>query len=245
MTADVLFTGRPVFTGAGSPLDGHAVAVIGERIARSCPIPRRADRRRPHARDRPAGRASRTRLPGRAHPPRGGGHGAPAVQPHRAPRCRGIVALVAAYAEANPDEPWILGGGWSMDHYPGGAPIRGLLDAVVPDRPVLLEPRPPQHVGEYRRDPARRHRRVDADPVGRADRARGRRLTGRHVPRGRGELFAGVRPGSTRNSRTAACSRPGGTARPRHHRLAGRDGRRVGASPTRSALTAARSPRAR
>ncbi|HEY1106883.1 MAG TPA: amidohydrolase [Agromyces sp.] len=48
------------------------------------------------------------------------------------------VATVAAYASANPDEPWILGGGWSMDHFPGGAPVRTLLDAVVPDRPVLL-----------------------------------------------------------------------------------------------------------
>lgn len=31
-----------------------------------------------------------------------------------------------------------MGGGWSMDHFPGGAPLRGALDAIVPDRPVLL-----------------------------------------------------------------------------------------------------------
>ena len=29
------------------------------------------------------------------------------------------VALVADYAAANPDEEWILGGGWSMDHFAG------------------------------------------------------------------------------------------------------------------------------
>lgn len=48
------------------------------------------------------------------------------------------VATVEAYARANPDEPWILGGGWSMDHFPGGAPARGLLDEILPDRPVFL-----------------------------------------------------------------------------------------------------------
>ncbi|MBP2267403.1 putative amidohydrolase YtcJ [Pseudarthrobacter sp. PvP004] len=48
------------------------------------------------------------------------------------------VASVARYAADNPDEPWILGAGWSMDFFPGGTPTRRLLDAVVPDRPVYL-----------------------------------------------------------------------------------------------------------
>lgn len=45
---------------------------------------------------------------------------------------------IAAYAAANPDAEWILGGGWSMDHFEGGTPTRQQLDAVVADRPVLL-----------------------------------------------------------------------------------------------------------
>ncbi|MGH3510159.1 MAG: amidohydrolase [Nocardioidaceae bacterium] len=45
---------------------------------------------------------------------------------------------IAAYAAANPDAPWILGGGWSMEAFPGGTPTRELLDAVVSDRPVVL-----------------------------------------------------------------------------------------------------------
>ena len=45
---------------------------------------------------------------------------------------------IAAYADAHPDEPWILGGGWSMEHFPGGTPRKEDLDAVVPDRPVFL-----------------------------------------------------------------------------------------------------------
>ena len=48
------------------------------------------------------------------------------------------VAAVAAYAAAHPDLPWILGGGWSMEAFPGGTPTKELLDAVVPDRPVFL-----------------------------------------------------------------------------------------------------------
>jgi len=49
------------------------------------------------------------------------------------------VAAVKKYADANPDERWILGGGWSMDVFgPGGRTNKKLLDAVVPDRPVYL-----------------------------------------------------------------------------------------------------------
>ena len=45
---------------------------------------------------------------------------------------------VAAYARAHPELPWILGGGWAMAAFPGGNPTAADLDAVVPDRPVLL-----------------------------------------------------------------------------------------------------------
>ena len=46
--------------------------------------------------------------------------------------------IIAAYAAANPDLEWIVGGGWSMEFFPGGTPTRQALDAVVPDRPVFL-----------------------------------------------------------------------------------------------------------
>src|SRR6478752_2683174 len=32
--------------------------------------------------------------------------------------------IVAAYAEANPDLDWIVGGGWSMEFFAGGTPTR-------------------------------------------------------------------------------------------------------------------------
>ena len=46
--------------------------------------------------------------------------------------------VIAAYAAGHPDRTWILGGGWSMDSFPGGRPDRHLLDDLVGDRPVFL-----------------------------------------------------------------------------------------------------------
>jgi len=48
------------------------------------------------------------------------------------------LAAIAAYADADPNEPWILGGGWSMDVFPRGCPSKTDLDRVVRDRPVFL-----------------------------------------------------------------------------------------------------------
>jgi len=49
------------------------------------------------------------------------------------------VSAVKAYADANPDEAWILGGGWSMDVFgPGARASKKLIDAVVADRAVYL-----------------------------------------------------------------------------------------------------------
>ena len=45
---------------------------------------------------------------------------------------------IARYADERPDEPWILGGGWSQDWFANGCPPKELLDSVVADRPVLL-----------------------------------------------------------------------------------------------------------
>ncbi len=45
---------------------------------------------------------------------------------------------IGRYAADNADEPWIVGGGWAMEYFPGGTPTKEDLDAVVPDRPVFL-----------------------------------------------------------------------------------------------------------
>jgi predicted amidohydrolase YtcJ len=51
------------------------------------------------------------------------------------------LAVIADYARTHPDETWIRGGGWYMADYPGGTPRREDLDAIVPDRPVILRNR--------------------------------------------------------------------------------------------------------
>jgi predicted amidohydrolase YtcJ len=48
------------------------------------------------------------------------------------------VAAIADYARAHPEEPWILGGGWSQDVFPRGCPDKEDIDAVESDRPVFL-----------------------------------------------------------------------------------------------------------
>jgi predicted amidohydrolase YtcJ len=48
-------------------------------------------------------------------------------------------AAVAGYAAGHPDAPWVLGGGWVMDAFGTAGPHLATLDAVVGDRPVLLE----------------------------------------------------------------------------------------------------------
>jgi predicted amidohydrolase YtcJ len=49
-----------------------------------------------------------------------------------------LLAVIAEYAAANPALPWIVGGGWYMADFPGGLPRKEDLDAIVPDRPVIL-----------------------------------------------------------------------------------------------------------
>jgi predicted amidohydrolase YtcJ len=46
--------------------------------------------------------------------------------------------VIAAYAHDHPQRSWIQGGGWYMAAFPHGAPGRDTLDALVPDRPVVL-----------------------------------------------------------------------------------------------------------
>jgi hypothetical protein len=48
------------------------------------------------------------------------------------------LAAIGEYARAHPEQPWITGGGWSLESFPGGLPTAAALDAVVPDRPVFL-----------------------------------------------------------------------------------------------------------
>jgi predicted amidohydrolase YtcJ len=49
------------------------------------------------------------------------------------------IAIIKKYADEHPNEPWIKGGGWAMSAFgPGALARKELIDAVVPDRPVIL-----------------------------------------------------------------------------------------------------------
>jgi predicted amidohydrolase YtcJ len=49
------------------------------------------------------------------------------------------LAVIKKYADEHPEELWIKGGGWSMASFgPGALARKELIDAVVPDRPVIL-----------------------------------------------------------------------------------------------------------
>lgn len=168
--ADLVLVGGPCFTTtttttasprtSGIAVRDGVIAALGEREARSAIGPR----------TRVVELDGRLVLPGfidaHVHPVFGGAERL---------RCdltgtrdaREAVARVAGYADANPGQPWIVGGGWSMDQFPGGAPSRALLDAVVPDRPVFLLNR--DHHDAWANSAALRIAGVDrdtADPTG-------------------------------------------------------------------------------
>jgi predicted amidohydrolase YtcJ len=140
--SDVVFVNGSVFLGMGQPLQGHAVAVTGDRI--TAVVPESQTAALIGAATRVIDLEGALLAPGfqdaHVHPV---GAGVELLQCNltESSDAASAVAAVAAYADANPDEPWILGGGWSMDHFPGGAPLRSLLDGVVPDRPVLISSR--------------------------------------------------------------------------------------------------------
>jgi len=50
-----------------------------------------------------------------------------------------IQRLVRAWADENPDSPWVLGRGWLHSSIPSGAPSRQMLDEAIADRPVFLD----------------------------------------------------------------------------------------------------------
>jgi predicted amidohydrolase YtcJ len=128
-----IFTADPArsWTEALAVRDGRLVALGGERDVRDLV----------GSRTRVVELGGRTVTPGfgdaHVHPTHAGMHRI---------RCsmhdlRGSAAYfdaVGAYAAANPDAPWILGGGWSLADFPGGRPHRDDLDRVAGGRPAFL-----------------------------------------------------------------------------------------------------------
>lgn len=75
--------------------------------------------------------------------------------------------VIRDYAAANPDAPWILGGGWQLAAFPGGLALASDLDRIVPDRPVFLATR--DHHGAWVNSVALRLAGIDASTPDPAD----------------------------------------------------------------------------
>jgi predicted amidohydrolase YtcJ len=137
--ADLLILGAPVWTADPARPWADAVAVRAGRVAAVGPEGAVADLRGPSTRVlRLDGGLV---LPGfqdaHVHTAAGGLelaqcdlHG---VEPGE------YAATVARYAAGHSDAAWVLGGGWVMDAFGTEGPRLATLDAVVADRPVLLE----------------------------------------------------------------------------------------------------------
>ncbi len=179
--ADIVFLHGPVFTADAAGRWARAVAVADGRIAA---VGTEADMR-PFVGSRTelVDLRGRTLLPGiqdaHVHPP-SGGLDRLRVDLSALGSLPDYQAAIAAYAAAEPDAPWILGGGWAMGAFPGGTPTTAMLDAVVPDRPAFLSNR--DNHGAWVNSSALELARIDAatpdPPDGRIERDAAGRPTG-------------------------------------------------------------------
>lgn len=140
--ADLVLTGGRIFTADAAKTwaqalavkDGRIIAVGGDRDVRSLIGPR----------TRHIELRGRTVTPGfgdaHVHPPMAG-LARIRCGLHDARGKDAYLEIIAAYAAANAEVPWILGGGWTLSDFPGGRPHREDLDRIVPDRPVFLRNR--------------------------------------------------------------------------------------------------------
>jgi predicted amidohydrolase YtcJ len=137
--ADLILTGRTVYTANAEARWAEAVAVRSGRIAA---VGSAADIERLRGSSTEVIRLDgRTVIPGfqdsHVHPDHGGLvrsrcdlHGVSGREAYE--------ESIRGYATSHPEAEWILGGGWSLDDFPRGTPHRSVLDAIVPDRPVFL-----------------------------------------------------------------------------------------------------------
>lgn len=199
MASEFVFHGGLVFTGSGAPLEGHAVIVRDGRIAAVI------DESEVDLESIPA--SSRVDLDGAllspgfqdAHiHPVGGGIELLQCNLTDAVDANDAVARIRSYSEEHPDEEWILGGGWSMDHFVGGNPPRGLLDEATGGRPVLLQSR--DHHSTWASTAAIERAGITAETPDPEDGRIVRESDGFPAGtfhEGAGDLFAGVRPATS------------------------------------------------
>ena len=138
MHADVVFAGGSVLSPDATVGSATAVAVAGGRIVA---VGRDEVREAIGPGTEVVDLTGRLLVPGfqDAHVhPYGGGQSLLQCNLREGDNAADYVAIVAAYAAANPQLEWVTGGGWYMSAFPGGTPTADLLDAVLPGRPAFL-----------------------------------------------------------------------------------------------------------
>jgi hypothetical protein len=138
--ADLVFHNGSIYTVDGTRSWARAVAVTGGRIAYVGSDDGAASLVGPST--QVVDLDDRLMLPGlqdvHVHPI-GGGIEAAACDLNDLTTLGEYLEAIKTYAAENPDEAWILGGGWSMSVFgPGANASRKLIDEIVPDRPVFL-----------------------------------------------------------------------------------------------------------
>lgn len=137
-SADLVFTGGPVFTATAARRPATAVAVSGGRIVA---VGHDEVRELVGRGTEVVDLRGRMLVPGfqdaHVHPVWGG---LDMMRCDLAPFStrEEYLARIAQYAAERPDEEWLLGGGWMMSAFPGGTPTAEDLDSVVADRPAFL-----------------------------------------------------------------------------------------------------------
>ena len=61
------------------------------------------------------------------------------VRLERARTLQEVQSRIGTFAKAHPDRAWIQGMGWGYEAFPGNLPTRQELDAVISDRPAVME----------------------------------------------------------------------------------------------------------
>ena len=137
MHADIVFTGGTVRTGAAESPVLDALAVTGGRISALGPEALAARGRDTEVVDLRGGALLPAFGDGHVHPVMGG-LGLLGAPVRECTSMEEIVAAVRHWADAHPEAEWITGDGFDAWLAPGGRFDARLLDAAVPDRPVVL-----------------------------------------------------------------------------------------------------------
>lgn len=168
VTTKRIYVGGAVFRSGFGSVRGWGVRTVGERI--DAVLPDAALRSEVDAETEVVELDGRLVSPGfvdaHLHPVLGGLE-AGLCDLSSARSAEECLRMVAEYAAAHPELTWIVGGGWSMDLFPGGTPRREALDGVTGGRPAILANR--DHHGHWANTEALRLAGVDRttpDPKG-------------------------------------------------------------------------------